>query len=301
MLFLHTKTFTSSLRAACIFVHPYPRLRKPTAWQRFREAKIMLRFIDCIHTLSCFGPPRDIDPHNPNITMTPANIIAFQVPAGHLEPDQERQLIKLPTIPTINDKRLLRKILKIKRKNKNKKTKENGNSPIRANSSGESSTEENEKQHSPPTGPPTGDTTQHPDNPFARAGEIIIWEVVMSILNSRGNKLSPSDRERFENILTSDNQAHYFTLCYRMEQHIHGYKDWGTLSTRNLAEVFRGYIGALSLESEVGPKAAWSFVHQLFQEVSQDEIEYAEWRSTFARGRGQPNEQEKDNVETRFI
>ncbi|KAF3919644.1 hypothetical protein ABW20_dc0105008 [Dactylellina cionopaga] len=202
--------------------------------------------------------------------MSSSNIIPFQVPTGHLEPNDPRPLYTIPPLPDIKNSRAMRAALKIRKKKRERsispETDSNGDTG--GNGEGVATTilaNSNEGRRS-----------------FAIRGEIVIAEVIEDILISRGNDLTAEDREVIKESFTTDNQAHYFAICYKMEQHVHHYGDWGTITTRDLAEVFRGYIGVLSAENELGLRGVWRFLHKLLDAVVLNEIGYAEWKESFA-------------------
>ncbi|KAK6335937.1 hypothetical protein TWF730_003313 [Orbilia blumenaviensis] len=232
-----------------------------------------MKFLNCIYTLSCFGPGADrpINPINTKATMNASNIIPLEIPIGHLEPFETRPVVKLPVLPDIKNKKVLKEILKVDKKMRDKVegSSQNGTSPV-----GESTGSRFKKAFSKPKG----------DEPsYARTGIIIIGEVVGDIIGSKGASLDQDKQEEIKQSFLTDNQAHYLAICYRMEQHIHSYGDWGEITTRELADVFRGYIGALSSENEIGLKGIHVWLHKLLEKAVLNEIEYAEWLAGHAR------------------
>ncbi|KAF3928086.1 hypothetical protein AA313_de0202869 [Arthrobotrys entomopaga] len=267
--FARTKAITSSIKEKCSLVRPYPPLiRKPTTFDRFRNSKLVGKFLDCIEYLSCFGSSKDIDPQNLRITMTPSNIIPFQLSVGHLEPQEERPFLSLPQIPQIQDHRSLKAVLKIY------KTK-----PERSTASLSRAVEYIDEDEHNDTLPPhhRGMKTG-----WARAGNLVIGDVVDHIISNHGAAISASQRERIKTTITSDNQAHYFAMLYHMEQHIHGQKEWALLTTKDLADVFRAYIGVLTTNNEVGYHATWAWLEKLLHKLVTEELSYTEWRAQVA-------------------
>ncbi|RVD82591.1 uncharacterized protein DFL_007013 [Arthrobotrys flagrans] len=216
----------------------------------------MRKFMDCMHNLSCFGSGADgpINRSNDRATMNSNNIVPLDVPIGHLEPFETRPVVKLPAFPDIKNRKVLREVLKV-----DKKMRENTEGQFQntsgAATAGESSGSRFKKVFSKSKG-------EEPS--YARTGVMIMDEQIK------------------QSFLT-DNQAHYFAICYRMEQHIHHYGDWGVVTTKELADVFRGYIGALSSESEIGLKGAHDWLHKLLGKAVINEIEYASWTAKHAR------------------
>ncbi|KAK6504269.1 hypothetical protein TWF506_002471 [Arthrobotrys conoides] len=233
----------------------------------------MRKFMDCMHNLSCFGTGADrpINPSNDKATMNSNNIVPLDVPVGHLEPFETRPVVKLPALPDIKNRKILREILKVDKKMREKAE---GHSPNKNGAFGESSGSRFKKAFS---------KSKAEEPSYIRTGIMIMDEVLEDIISSKGTDLEYNIQEEIKQSFLTDNQAHYFAICYRMEQHIHHYGDWGAVTTKELADVFRGYIGALSSESEIGLKGAHVWLHKLLDKVVINEIEYASWTGKHAR------------------
>ncbi|KAK6532858.1 hypothetical protein TWF281_007031 [Arthrobotrys megalospora] len=251
------------------------KLPRPSIEERTSPSpEAMGKFMDCIHTLSCFGPGADraINPSNKKATMNSNNIIPLEVPVGHLEPFETRPVVKLPALPDIKNRKVLREVLKI-----DKKMREKGEGNSQNNNSGgvgETSGSRFKKAFSKSKG----------DEPsYVSTGVMIMGDVLEDIIASKGTEVDIETQTKIKQSFLTDNQAHYFAICYRMEQHIHHYGDWGTITTKELADVFRGYIGALSSENEIGLKGVHVWLHKLVEKAVVNEIEYAAWLGKHTR------------------
>ncbi|KAF3288540.1 hypothetical protein TWF970_005604 [Orbilia oligospora] len=251
------------------------RLPRPatTNEPRHTSPTVMRKFMDCMNNLSCFGAGADrpINPNNDGATMNSNNIVPLDVPIGHLEPFETRPVVKLPALPDIKNRKVLREILKVDKKMRDKVE---GHSPNQNGVFNDSSGSRFMKAF-------LKSKLEEPS--YARTGVIIMDEVLEDIIGSKGADLEYNLQEQIKQSFLTDNQAHYFAICYRMEQHIHHYGDWGAVTTKELADVFRGYIGALSSENEIGLKGVHIWLHKLLGKAVINEIEYASWTEKHAR------------------
>ncbi|KAK6505661.1 hypothetical protein TWF481_007552 [Arthrobotrys musiformis] len=250
---------------------PTPTIEEPL----YCPPTAMRKFLDCMHTLSCFGSGADrpINPTNNKATMNSTNIVPLDVPIGHLEPFETRPVVKLPVLPDIRNRKVLREILKVDKRMRDK-SESHSQAANGATAVGETSGSRFKKAFSKSKG-------EEPS--YIRMGVAIMDEVLEDIICSKGMDLEYNVQEQIKQSFLTDNQAHYFAICYRMEQHIHHYGDWGAVTTKELADVFRGYIGALSSESEIGLKVAHAWLHKLLGKAVINEIEYASWTGKHAR------------------
>ncbi|TGJ66996.1 hypothetical protein EYR41_008580 [Orbilia oligospora] len=244
---------TSNSDEASLSVH-IQRHRLPrhatTNEPRHTSPIVMRKFMDCMNNLSCFGAGADrpINPNNDGATMNSNNIVPLDVPIGHLEPFETRPVVKLPALPDIKNRKVLREILKVDKKMRDKIE---GHSPnqnaVFSDSSGSRFMKAFLKSK-----------VEEPS--YARTGVIIMDEVLEDIISSKGADLE-----------------------YNLQEHIHHYGDWGAVTTKELADVFRGYIGALSSENEIGLKGVHIWLHKLLGKAVINEIEYASWTEKHAR------------------
>ncbi|EWC46030.1 hypothetical protein DRE_04823 [Drechslerella stenobrocha 248] len=237
----------------------------------------------CLPSLSCFGvrPHRKAriarsrskkykkkllkDTTNPGITMSATNIIPFTIPVGHLESTEPRPMYQLPPLPDILNKKTMRAVLRI-----DKKKRKSANSGA------------GEKARASKTG--TGnDVAVDVGSGDARAGEKLIEGVVDDILAVKGKDLYSEEREAIRQSFLTDDQAHYLAMCYHMELHIHHYGNWAGISTRDMAEVFRRYIGALGASNEMGVQGVQTWLHKLLDGPVAREVEYKVWKGPFEK------------------
>ncbi|KAF3165608.1 hypothetical protein TWF225_001195 [Orbilia oligospora] len=244
---------TSNSDEASLSVHiqRHRLLRHATTNEpRHTSPIVMRKFMDCMNNLSCFGAGADrpINPNNDGATMNSNNIVPLDVPIGHLEPFETRPVVKLPALPDIKNRKVLREILKVDKKMRDKIE---GHSPnqnaVFSDSSGSRFMKAFLKSK-----------VEEPS--YARTGVIIMDEVLEDIISSKGADLE-----------------------YNLQEHIHHYGDWGAVTTKELADVFRGYIGALSSENEIGLKGVHIWLHKLLGKAVINEIEYASWTEKHAR------------------
>ncbi|KAK6540898.1 hypothetical protein TWF694_008282 [Orbilia ellipsospora] len=291
MVFPRRKAITFSVEEKCSSLRPYPHiLKKPPTYKRICNTKLVGKFLDCIESFSCFGSTKKVKPQNLCITMTPSNIIPFQVSVGHLEPHEDRPLVSLPQLPQIQDPRSLRAVLKIYKAKPERST-------ASLSRAAEFSDEDEHNDTLPPhhRGMKTG---------WARAGHLVIGDVVDHILSNSEAAVSAIQRDRIKATITSDNQAHYFAMLYHMEQHIHGQKEWALLTTKDLGDVFRAYIGVLTTNNEVGYHTTWAWLENLLYKLVTEELSYTEWRARMAAepiARQDRLEYEKENEISRDI
>ncbi|KAF3940913.1 hypothetical protein ABW19_dt0202077 [Dactylella cylindrospora] len=181
---------------------------------------------------------------------------------GHLEPYEARPVYEIPQLPELMNKKVLRSILRI---NKRMSVKELADFFMcGADTANEGSDGEKD-----------GSKVVKDSEKHARAGETLIAHVVEEMVQARGKYLSAERRDKIRQKVNSDDQGHYIAMIYRMEQHIHHYGSWEKVTTRDLAEVFRGYVGALSSDSEMGKEKVLNWLRRLLHKAIYDEFEYA--------------------------
>ncbi|KAK6336274.1 hypothetical protein TWF696_001836 [Orbilia brochopaga] len=208
---------------------------------------------------------------NPTITMSTSNVVAFAIPVGHLEPAESRPMYHLPPLPNLRSGKTMRNILRIdKRRKEREKRAAVANAGAGHANSGFMNT--------------GGWRDNGGSFGLAAVGERVIEEAVGEILEeSAGQKLSFDEKETIKQSFLTENQAQYLAMCYRMEQHIHHYGDWATISTQDLADVFRGYIGALAAENELGVAGVSRWLHKLLEPIIVEQVEYRIWKGECER------------------
>ncbi|KAF3909170.1 hypothetical protein ABW21_db0209524 [Orbilia brochopaga] len=216
------------------------------------------------HTEKPHHENSNTNPATSTITMASSKIIPFQIPHGFLEPHETRPIYQLPLLPDMRSARTLGGILRLDRKRKEREKR-----AIIAIASGQVSNFYS-----------WGGSWRDGGGTFglAAVGEKIISQVLEEILEERGQELSSVEKETIKETFLTVNQTHYFAVIYHMEQHIHHYGQWATVTPRDLADVFRGYIGGLSSAKEIGVDGIFRWLHKLLDDIVTKEIKYRVWK-----------------------